>query len=143
MTETHIQLFLLIIFLQSLQDNDLKSLGRDHSSLEALQTLEEAKRLCPSSVSVDIMFGRPEQTVESWSSELSDMLSVCDDHVSLYQLTLERGTQLFKQVHGGQIHMPTEDTTAEMYQAARETLQQHGFQQYEVSNFARNVSLDT
>ncbi|XP_015254003.1 PREDICTED: radical S-adenosyl methionine domain-containing protein 1, mitochondrial [Cyprinodon variegatus] len=128
------------IGVQSLQDNDLKSLGRDHSSLEALQTLEEAKRLCPSSVSVDIMFGRPEQTVESWSSELSDMLRVCDDHVSLYQLTLERGTQLFKQVHGGQIHMPTEDTTAEMYQAARETLQQHGFQQYEVSNFARNNS---
>ncbi|MEQ2158484.1 hypothetical protein GOODEAATRI_012807, partial [Goodea atripinnis] len=78
----------------SLQDEHLKSLGRDHSSLEALQTLEEARRLCPGGVSVDIMFGRPKQTIESWINELSEMLRVCDDHVSLYQLTLERGTQL-------------------------------------------------
>ncbi|MED6282646.1 radical S-adenosyl methionine domain-containing protein 1 [Characodon lateralis] len=128
------------IGVQSLQDEHLKSLGRDHSSLEALQTLEEARRLCPGGVSVDIMFGRPEQTIESWSNELSEMLRVCDDHVSLYQLTLERGTQLFKQVHCGQVTMPTEEMTAEMYRCARKTLQQHGFQQYEVSNFAKNNS---
>ncbi|KAM4534633.1 radical S-adenosyl methionine domain-containing protein 1, mitochondrial isoform 1-T1 [Fundulus diaphanus] len=128
------------IGVQSLQNEDLKSLGRDHSALEALQTLGEARRLCPGGVSVDIMFGRPEQTTESWRRELSEMLRVCDDHVSLYQLTLERGTRLFKQVHCGQVTMPTEEMTAEMYQCARETLQQHGFQQYEVSNFAKNNS---
>ncbi|XP_043956196.1 radical S-adenosyl methionine domain-containing protein 1, mitochondrial isoform X2 [Gambusia affinis] len=128
------------IGFQSLQDKDLKGLGRDHNSLDALQTLAEARKLCPGGVSVDIMFGRPNQTTELWSRELSEMLRVCDDHVSLYQLTLERGTQLFKQVQSGQVTMPTEEITAEMYQSARTTLQQHGFQQYEVSNFAKNNS---
>lgn len=86
------------------------------------------------------MFGRPEQSVESWEKELSELLTVCDDHVSLYQLTLERGTQLFRQVERGEVTLPAEEVTAEMYQRARAMLHQHGFLQYEVSNFARNVS---
>lgn len=126
---------------QSLQDEDLKILGRDHSSHQALQTIIEARRLCPGRVSVDIMFGRPQQSTESWDKELSELLRVCDDHVSLYQLTLERGTQLFKQVAGSEVTLPAEEVTAQMYQSARRTLQKQGFLQYEVSNFARNVSV--
>uniref|UniRef100_A0A1A8G1A8 Radical S-adenosyl methionine domain-containing protein n=1 Tax=Nothobranchius korthausae TaxID=1143690 RepID=A0A1A8G1A8_9TELE len=128
------------IGVQSLQDEDLKRLGRDHSSAEALQSIREARRLCPGRVSVDVMFGRPSQTSESWEVELSELLQVCDDHISLYQLTLERGTQLFKQVQGGHVTMLDEEVMSEMYQHARKTLHQHGFQQYEVSNFARNKS---
>ncbi|KAM8845160.1 radical S-adenosyl methionine domain-containing protein 1, mitochondrial isoform 2-T2 [Spinachia spinachia] len=127
------------IGVQSLQDEDLKTLGRDHSSSEALQTVEEAKRLCPGRVSLDVMFGRPAQSIASWESELRELLRVCDDHVSLYQLTVERGTQLFKQVLRGEVAVPAEDVTAEMYRCARRTLRQHGFLQYEVSNFARNA----
>lgn len=126
------------IGVQSLQDEDLKVLGRDHSSHQALQTVEEARRLCPGRVSVDVMFGRPNQSVKSWENELCELLRVSDDHVSLYQLTLERGTQLFKQVQAGKVTMPAEEVTAEMYQCARRILHQHGFLQYEVSNFARN-----
>ncbi|KAM8845162.1 radical S-adenosyl methionine domain-containing protein 1, mitochondrial isoform 4-T7 [Spinachia spinachia] len=126
---------------QSLQDEDLKTLGRDHSSSEALQTVEEAKRLCPGRVSLDVMFGRPAQSIASWESELRELLRVCDDHVSLYQLTVERGTQLFKQVLRGEVAVPAEDVTAEMYRCARRTLRQHGFLQYEVSNFARNKAV--
>ena len=125
--------------LQSLQDEDLEILGRDHSSRQALRTVEEARRLCPGRVSVDVMFGRPGQSVGSWEKELSELLRACDDHVSLYQLTLERGTKLFKQVEAGEVSVPAEDETAEMYQRARRILGQHGFLQYEVSNFARNV----
>ncbi|XP_037649573.1 radical S-adenosyl methionine domain-containing protein 1, mitochondrial isoform X1 [Sebastes umbrosus] len=129
------------IGVQSLQDEDLKILGRDHSSHQALQTVEEARRLCPGRVSVDVMFGRPKQSVESWENELSELLRACDDHVSLYQLTLERGTQLFRQVQGGEVTVPAEDMTAEMYHRARGALHQHGFLQYEVSNFARRKAV--
>ncbi|XP_068192313.1 radical S-adenosyl methionine domain-containing protein 1, mitochondrial [Antennarius striatus] len=129
------------IGVQSLQDKDLKFLGRDHSSHQAVQTIEEARRLCPGRVSVDVMFGRPKQSVESWEKELLELLRVCDDHVSLYQLTLERGTRLFKQVVGGEVTVPPEDVTAEMYQRARTMLHRHGFLQYEVSNFARNKAV--
>nr|XP_019950085.1 PREDICTED: radical S-adenosyl methionine domain-containing protein 1, mitochondrial isoform X1 [Paralichthys olivaceus] len=126
------------IGVQSLQDDDLKILGRDHSSHQALLTIEEARRLCPGRVSVDVMFGRPKQSVESWEEELSELLRVCDNHVSLYQLTLERGTQMFKLVQQGEVTVPADDVTAEMYQFARRTLHQNGFLQYEVSNFARS-----
>lgn len=129
------------IGVQSLKDDDLRILGRDHTSHDALQTIEEARRLCPGRVSVDIMFGRPKQTLESWESELTELLKVCDDHLSLYQLTLERGTQLFKQVHNEEVTLPEDNATAEMYQCARSTLLQHGFHQYEVSNFARHNAL--
>ncbi|XP_046895146.1 radical S-adenosyl methionine domain-containing protein 1, mitochondrial isoform X2 [Hypomesus transpacificus] len=125
------------IGVQSLQDNDLKVLGRDHNSQHARQTVAEAQRLCPGRVSVDVMFGRPNQSVESWERELEELLSLCDDHVSLYQLTLERGTQLFKQVQLGELSVPTDDVTADMYKSARRILHERGYLQYEVSNFAR------
>ena len=72
---------------------------------------------------------------------LEEMLAVCDDHISLYQLTLERGTSLFKQVQQGFLSLLDPDVVAEMYECARHTLKNAGFHQYEVSNFARNVSL--
>nr|XP_057904277.1 radical S-adenosyl methionine domain-containing protein 1, mitochondrial [Doryrhamphus excisus] len=129
------------IGVQSLQDDDLKLLGRDHSSHQALQAIEEARRLCPGRVSVDVMFGRPDQTVQSWEVELSELLMLCDDHVSLYQLTPERGTLLFKQLQGGELALPGDHDMAELYERARGTLRQHGFEQYEVSNFARHSAV--
>ncbi|XP_028842361.1 radical S-adenosyl methionine domain-containing protein 1, mitochondrial [Denticeps clupeoides] len=124
--------------VQSLRDDDLKRLGRDHSSWEALKAISEARTLCPGRVSVDVMFGLPGQSVESWEGELERVLDVCDDHVSLYQLTLERGTQLFKQVEFGEQTVPGDDVTAVMYRTARRILENRGFLQYEVSNFAKN-----
>ncbi|KAG7460258.1 hypothetical protein MATL_G00219430 [Megalops atlanticus] len=131
------------IGVQSLRDEDLRILGRDHNSQHALRTLEEAQRLCPGHVSVDVIFGRPGQSVESWERELEELLLVCDDHVSLYQLTLERGTHLFKQVQSGQLSVPSEDITAHMYESARGILGKRGFLQYEVSNFARHGAVSS
>ncbi|XP_061740643.1 radical S-adenosyl methionine domain-containing protein 1, mitochondrial isoform X3 [Nerophis ophidion] len=126
------------IGVQSLQQESLKLLGRDHSPKQAVQTIEEARRLCPGRVSVDVIFGRPNQTLQSWEAELSELLMLSDQHVSLYQLTPERGTLLFKQLQGGEVALPDEHQMAEMYESARRMLQEHGFQQYEVSNFARH-----
>ncbi|XP_048846642.1 radical S-adenosyl methionine domain-containing protein 1, mitochondrial isoform X2 [Brienomyrus brachyistius] len=131
------------IGVQSLHDEALRVLGRDHNSQDALHTIAEAQRLCPGRVSVDVIFGRPGQTVESWEAELTELLSACDDHVSLYQLTLERGTRLFKQVEAGQLTMPGDDVTAHMYESARRILGKRGFLQYEVSNFARNGAVSS
>ncbi|KAI7803063.1 radical S-adenosyl methionine domain containing 1 [Triplophysa rosa] len=126
------------IGIQSLNDDHLRTLGRDHNSQHALQTVSEARMLYPGRVSVDVMFALPGQSVKSWESELEKLLPVCDDHVSLYQLTLERGTRLFKQVESGELSVPGDDVTAVMYKSAREALEQAGFLQYEVSNFSKN-----
>ncbi|XP_043085106.1 radical S-adenosyl methionine domain-containing protein 1, mitochondrial-like [Puntigrus tetrazona] len=124
--------------VQSLNDDRLRTLGRDHDSRHALRTVSEARTLCPGRVSVDVMFALPGQSVKAWEGELDELLPLCDDHVSLYQLTLERGTRLFKQVHGGELSVPGDDDAAAMYDSARRVLEKAGFRQYEVSNFARN-----
>ncbi|XP_069125405.1 radical S-adenosyl methionine domain-containing protein 1, mitochondrial-like [Argopecten irradians] len=126
------------IGVQALNDSDLKLLGREHDTQDSMRCIEEARNLFPGCVSIDVIFGRPGQTLGSWISELQKILAVSDQHISLYQLTLERGTQLFKWVQNGLIELPDEDAMADMYLEAVKTLEIHGFKQYEVSNFAKN-----
>ncbi|XP_043440040.1 radical S-adenosyl methionine domain-containing protein 1, mitochondrial isoform X2 [Prionailurus bengalensis] len=133
----------LSIGLQSLDDKELQLLGRTHSASDALQTLAEARRLFPGRVSVDLMLGLPAQKSGPWLRQLQELLGYCDDHISLYQLTLERGTALFTQVQRGTLPTPDPEVAAEMYQEGRMVLREAGFRQYEVSNFARNGALST
>ncbi|XP_004446612.2 radical S-adenosyl methionine domain-containing protein 1, mitochondrial [Dasypus novemcinctus] len=133
----------LSIGLQSLDDTELQLLGRTHSASEALRTLAAARRLFPGRVSVDLMLGLPAQRVEPWLGQLQELLCHCDDHISLYQLSLERGTSLFTQVQEGTLPSPDPERAAEMYQEGRAALREAGFRQYEVSNFARNGALST
>ncbi|KAM8973662.1 radical S-adenosyl methionine domain-containing protein 1, mitochondrial [Pelodytes ibericus] len=128
----------LSIGVQSLDDAELRFLGRTHTASDALHTMKEASRLFPGSTSVDMMFGLPGQSLPSWRATLERLLTLCDEHVSLYQLTVERGTALYKLIQGGQLSPPDQDLTAQMYDHARRTLSEAGFRQYEVSNFARN-----
>nr|XP_031532178.1 radical S-adenosyl methionine domain-containing protein 1, mitochondrial [Vicugna pacos]XP_031532179.1 radical S-adenosyl methionine domain-containing protein 1, mitochondrial [Vicugna pacos] len=89
------------------------------------------------------MLGLPAQQVGPWLGQLRELLRRCDDHVSLYQLSLERGTALFTQVQQGTLPAPDPELAAEMYQEGRAVLREAGFRQYEVSNFARNGALST
>ncbi|XP_075417741.1 radical S-adenosyl methionine domain-containing protein 1, mitochondrial [Tenrec ecaudatus] len=133
----------LSIGLQSLDDAELRLLGRTHTACDALRTLAEARRLFPGRVSVDLMLGLPVQRVGPWLGQLQELLRHCDDHISLYQLTLERGTALFAQVQQGALPAPDPELAAEMYHKGRVILREAGFRQYEVSNFARNGALST
>ncbi|XP_077980008.1 radical S-adenosyl methionine domain-containing protein 1, mitochondrial-like [Glandiceps talaboti] len=128
----------LSLGIQSLNNQDLKILGRDHSVEESLKCLTEAKQLFPGKTSVDLIFGRPGQRLDDWKQELQKILCLCDDHISLYQLTLERGTALFKMCTSGNLSVPDDDSMAELYELAVDTLSNAGFTRYEVSNFARN-----
>uniref|UniRef100_A0A672P914 Radical S-adenosyl methionine domain containing 1 n=1 Tax=Sinocyclocheilus grahami TaxID=75366 RepID=A0A672P914_SINGR len=110
-----------------LNDGHLRILGRDHDSQHALWTVSEARTLCPGLVSVDVMFALPGQSVKSWETELKKLLLVCDHHVSLYQLTLERGMQLFKLVDSGELSVPGDNVTAVMYNSARGVLEKAWF----------------
>ncbi|NIG61202.1 radical S-adenosyl methionine domain-containing protein 1, mitochondrial [Pontoporia blainvillei] len=100
--------------------------------------LAEARRHFPGRVSVDLLLGLPAQHVGPWLGQLRKLLRHCDDHVSLYQLSVERGTALFTQVQQGSLPAPDPELAAEMYQEGRAVLREAGFRQYEVSNFARN-----
>ncbi|NXH09837.1 RSAD1 protein, partial [Bucco capensis] len=133
----------LSIGVQSLDDAELRLLGREHTAAEARRAVEEAQRLFPGRTSLDLIFGLPGQSQGAWARGLEAALGLCDDHISLYQLTLERGTALAAQVWEGALPMPPQDLLADMYQAARTMLVAAGFRHYEVSNFARKGALST
>lgn len=124
---------------QSLDDAELRLLGREHTAAEARGAVEAARELFPGRTSIDLLFGLPGQSQDSWTQGLEAALGLCDDHISLYQLTLERGTALAAQVWGGALPVPPQDLLADMYQTARTMLVAAGFRHYEVSNFARKV----
>lgn len=128
----------LSIGMQSLcSDVELASLGRTHTVEESMECLDRAMHLFPGQVSVDVLYGRPGQTLDSWLQEVQQVVQLGTAHVSLYELTLERGTQLFKEVQAGLQSLPSSETCSQMYLAAVEVLELQGVLRYEVSNFAR------
>ncbi|XP_041362503.1 radical S-adenosyl methionine domain-containing protein 1, mitochondrial-like isoform X2 [Gigantopelta aegis] len=129
--------------VQTLDSNALAVLGRDHTVKSALECVHDARVLFPGSVSVDLIFGFPGHSLSAWKRELQQLLQICDKHISLYQLTLERGTQLFKMIEKGLTKLPPEDEIVDMYKTAVQVLKENGFERYEVSNFAKEVRYST
>ena len=128
----------LSIGVQALNDNDLSFLNRNHNVDQVWMSLEESLRIFPKTTSADLIFGRPGQTLDSFCSELDQLTALGLPHISLYQLTVERGTRLHKQVVSGKIKLPDEDLMADMYTAGRETMAGAGLARYEVSNFSES-----
>ena len=124
------------IGVQSLNEPDLRMLGRQHSAAQAVAALEIGRRLFPR-LSFDLIYARPGQTLARWREELARALDLAADHLSLYQLTIEPGTA-FEALHRrGEIVLPDEDTAAALYEATAEEAGRFGLLPYEVSNYAR------
>ncbi|KAF8935662.1 radical S-adenosyl methionine domain-containing protein 1 [Haplosporangium bisporale] len=124
--------------IQSFQNHILKDLGRDHTPATALRSLIDAKSVWPGRVSMDLIMGHTGQTLADWRSELKFAMDIVDDHLSLYHLTVEPGTDLYKDVRSGLVSTPNDDLATDMYEAIIEITEAAGFEHYEVSNFARN-----
>ncbi|WP_428407121.1 radical SAM family heme chaperone HemW [Hyphococcus sp.] len=125
----------LSLGVQSLRDDALKFLGRDHDATAAKRAIEAAQGAFPR-VTFDLIYGRPGQTLEDWREELSEALSLGAKHLSLYQLTIEAGTAFAKAVDKGRWAPPEDDVTADMYDAAQEMTAAAGLPAYEISNHA-------
>ncbi|MBU2653339.1 radical SAM family heme chaperone HemW [Acidomonas methanolica] len=125
----------LSLGLQSLRDDALRMLGREHSAAQAVAALETARALFPR-FSFDLIYARPGQTEQDWEAELGEALTLAADHLSLYQLTIEPGTR-FEALHRrGELSLPEEDQAAALYTLTGEVAARHGLQPYEVSNYA-------
>lgn len=123
--------------LQALNDNDLRRLGRIHSTSEAIQALEIARENFKR-VSFDLIYARQDQTLDDWRAELRKALSLAVDHLSLYQLTIEPGTAFGDRYDkGGLRGLPEDDLAADMYEATQELCNAAGHEAYEVSNHAK------
>ena len=126
--------------IQSLNDTDLRLLGRQHSAAEALKALELA-RATFDRVSCDLIYARQNQTLPEWEGELAQILSHGPDHLSLYQLTIEEGTAFHRLHTEGKLRgLPDEDLAADMYLRTAEVCAEAGLSAYEVSNYAKTGS---
>ncbi|HEX3984437.1 MAG TPA: radical SAM family heme chaperone HemW [Acidisoma sp.] len=124
------------IGIQSLNEADLKRLGRQHSVAQAIAALEIGRRIFPR-LSFDLIYARPGQTLEAWRAELEQALALAADHLSLYQLTIEPGTAYEGLHRRGEIVLPDAETAAILYEATVEEAGRFGLLPYEVSNYAR------
>jgi oxygen-independent coproporphyrinogen-3 oxidase len=126
----------LSIGVQSLRADDLKALGREHSASQARAAIEMARNSF-SRLSFDLIYARPNQTMEAWQNELQEAISIAGSHLSLYQLTIEKGTPFYKLHRDGKLITPENDLAADMYLWTNDYLKDNGFGPYEISNYAK------
>ncbi|MCI5993176.1 MAG: radical SAM family heme chaperone HemW [Clostridiales bacterium] len=124
------------IGVQSDLDEQLKALGRPHNYKQAQQAVSLARRAGFDNVSVDLMFGLPNQSREQWMQTLRHVIDLKADHISCYGLKVEPGTKLYE--YQNCANLPDDDAQADMYFYAVETLESFGYKQYEISNFAKD-----
>ncbi|CAF25554.1 radical SAM family heme chaperone HemW [Bartonella quintana] len=125
----------LSLGVQALNDKALRQLGRLHDVKQALHAIVLAREIFPR-LSFDLIYARPEQTLEQWKCELFQAIDLAADHLSLYQLTIEEGTA-FKRLHAaGRLILPESELAANLYHLTQEMTALHGLPAYEISNHA-------
>ena len=122
---------------QARQTSLLRLLGRIHDWAEVIASVEIARQAGFENINLDLMFGLPSQTVADWRETLEAALALRPTHISCYSLMVEEGTPIGRAIAAGKLALPDEELDREMYELARRTLAEHGFHQYEISNFAR------
>lgn len=124
------------IGVQSILDERLAFLGRKHSAKEALKVLESAAGLFDR-FSFDLIYATPNQQLNSWSSELQQALKFAAGHLSLYQLTIEKGTPFYNLYRKGKLVPVVDEVASDMYELTNDILSEDGYSAYEISNYAR------
>jgi oxygen-independent coproporphyrinogen-3 oxidase len=125
----------LSIGMQSAADQELILLNRIHRFEDVKNTVRTARDAGLKNISLDLMFGLPGQTIENWQYSLDRAIELRPNHLSLYSLTIEENTPLFRKNERGELPVIDPDLVADMLALAQEVLQQKGFSQYEISNW--------
>lgn len=131
----------LSLGVQSFDDQELGLLGRIHTGTEAVRAMHAARRAGFENVSLDLIYGLPDQPLDSWQASLTQALDLQPEHLSLYALTVEEGTPLASAVARADLPIPDPDLAADMYELAEHMLSEAGYVHYEISNWARTPAL--
>jgi oxygen-independent coproporphyrinogen-3 oxidase len=127
----------LSIGVQSFHNDDLQFLTRIHSTQEAKRCVHDAFASGFENISVDLIFSLPSQTKDRWISNLDQAMELNPTHISCYSLIVEANTPLFRMVESKQVSLLHAEVDAELYEMTISYLTAHGYEQYEVSNFAK------
>lgn len=125
----------LSLGMQSADDAELRRIGRVHTHAQTVRAVENARAAGFDNLSLDLIYGLPEQTMTRWQANLDAALSLAPEHLSCYGLKVEEGTPLFAQRE--RFTLPDDDTQADMYLSVVGLLARRGYEQYEISNFCR------
>lgn len=127
------------IGIQALDDNLLKVLSRQHTAQEAINSVNTTYDAGISNISIDLMYELPEQTFQLWQETLRKAVALPITHLSLYNLTIEPHTVFYKHREKLQKKLPNAESSLNMYQEAMLQLDTHGYKQYEISAFAKEM----
>jgi len=127
----------LSIGVQTLNDNLLEVIGRVHTASEAKECFYLARNAGFDNISLDIMFGLPNQTLEDVKDTVDEFIKLNPEHVSAYSLKIEEGTAFYKLYSENKLILPSEELERDMYYLLKDRLNKAGYSQYEISNFAK------
>ncbi|MFC1496724.1 radical SAM family heme chaperone HemW [Candidatus Margulisiibacteriota bacterium] len=123
----------LSVGAQTFIDKHLKVLGRIHSAEDIYQFYNDARRAGFTNIGIDLIFALPNQTFSEWKKDVEEVLKFNPEHISIYNLEIKKKSHLSSLVS----HLPDNDTEADMFEFAIESLKQAGYKHYEISNFAK------
>jgi oxygen-independent coproporphyrinogen-3 oxidase len=129
----------LSIGIQALNDKDLKFLGREHSAKEAIDTIKTASKIFDN-YSFDLIYARPEQELVAWRKELDEAIKLSPNHLSLYQLTIEKGTPFYASHKKNEFQIPGDDLAADFYELTNDITSKNSLDLYEISNYSKKGS---
>ena len=127
----------LSLGVQSFSDDILNSIGRLHDAKQAVDSFCLARSIGFKSISIDLIFGLPGQTIEDWERTIDTAVLLKPDHISAYSFSLEKDTHFMRMAKAGKLTMLNDEIVAGMYELAVCKLNRHGFDRYEISNFCR------
>lgn len=128
----------LSIGVQSFNDRLLEKIGRSHRVHDVYESIFLAKEMGFTNISIDLMYALPEQTVDDVAHSLEEFFHLDIQHCSAYSLIVEPKTVFYNLMQKGKLHLPSQDQEADMYEYIMNEMEKHGFQQYEISNYARH-----
>jgi len=127
------------IGVQSFDEKILNFLGRRHSVKQAISAVEASRKAGFHNIGLDLIYGVPEQDINSWLDTLKQAVAFSPEHISCYQLTLEAKTHLGMRCQAGEFSLPGEELQYEFFMKTSEFLEETGYIHYEVSNFTRGT----
>lgn len=127
----------LSIGVQSFDDGELLQIGRIHDSKSAIKTIETCRIVGFQNINLDLIFSLPNQHLDGWTRNLKTAISLSPEHLSIYGLQLEEGTEFFERFSKGEFDETSDDLDIEMYHKTCDMLKSNGFEHYEISNWSK------
>ena len=125
------------IGIQTFNDDTLKLLNRRHNSQQAIDAFNRCRKHGFKNISLDLMYGLPGESLESWKSDLSIITKLNPEHISAYHLIYEEGTKMWELKESHDVKEVSENMSVEMFSTLIETLKESGYEHYEISNFSK------